>query len=68
MLNTTLVCVLQWFGNVVTMEWWDDLWLSEGFTSYMEHIGTDHVQPDLKSVRIYSPCSHVPALCYYATF
>ncbi|XP_071788629.1 aminopeptidase N-like isoform X2 [Asterias amurensis] len=39
----------QWFGNVVTMEWWDDLWLSEGFTSYMEHIGTDHVQPDLKS-------------------
>lgn len=36
----------QWFGNLVTMKWWDDLWLNESFASLMEHIALDAIHPD----------------------
>ncbi len=36
----------QWFGNLVTMGWWDDLWLNEGFASWMESRMSARMHPE----------------------
>lgn len=36
----------QWFGNLVTMRWWDNLWLNESFANMMQFYAVDHLRPE----------------------
>ncbi len=39
----------QWFGDLVTMGWWDNLWLNEGFASWMQEKAAEHFYPEWRT-------------------
>jgi len=39
-----------WFGNFVTFEWWDQLWLQESISDYLKYIVVDQVYPNFNIV------------------
>lgn len=52
----------QWFGNLVTMEWWTHLWLNEGFASFMENLCTHTLFPEFDMWTQFVADTLIPAL------
>ncbi|CDS36469.1 puromycin sensitive aminopeptidase [Echinococcus multilocularis] len=52
----------MWFGNLVTMSWWTDLWLNEGFATWAEYLAVDHCFPDYDIWTLFVSREYIRAL------
>ncbi len=52
----------QWFGNLVTMQWWNNLWLNESFATLMEYIAVNSLHPDWNIWMDFSTMESITAL------
>lgn len=43
----------MWFGNLVTLDWWSDTWLNEGFATWFEHYALDHIKPQWRRMELF---------------
>ncbi|KAL5104050.1 Puromycin-sensitive aminopeptidase [Taenia crassiceps] len=52
----------MWFGNLVTMSWWTDLWLNEGFAKWAQYLAVDHCFPDYDIWTLFVSREYIRAL------
>lgn len=57
----------QWFGDLVTMKWWDNLWLNESFANMMEYLSVDALEPDWHIWEMFQTSEAAAALSRDAT-